>query len=61
MYIYGYPMKIKKNGIEIDKKVLDLYTTEVVKSGNSARINCQKKYLGKKVLVLVLDEEGDKK
>ena len=53
-------MKIKKGSLEIKEKVLGFYTADVVKSGNSARINCQKKYLGKKVLVVVLDEKGDK-
>lgn len=51
-------LEIKKGKLAIkDKKVVDFYTADVTKSGNSARINCQKKYLGKKVLVVVLDEE----
>ena len=53
-------LEIKKGKLSIeDKKVVDFYTADVVKSGNSARINCQKKYMGKKVLVVVLDEEAE--
>ena len=53
-------MQIKKEKLIIEeKKVLGYYTAEVVKSGNSARVNCQKKYLGKKVVVVVLDEGVD--
>ena len=61
MYIHGYPseMKIKRGNLEIKEKVLGFYTADVTKSGNSARINCQKKYLGKKVIVVVLDEGED--
>ena len=50
-------MEISKNNLKIKEKVLGYYTAEVVKSGNSARINCQKKFLGKKVVVIVLDED----
>ena len=50
-------MEINRNNLKIKEKVLGYYTAEVVKSGNSARINCQKKFLGKKVVVIVLDED----
>ena len=50
-------MEINRNNLKIKEKVLGYYTAEVVKSGNSARINCQKKFLGKKVVVVVLDED----
>lgn len=53
-------IEIKKGNLSVkDKKVVDFYTTDVVRSGNSARINCQKKYMGKKVLVVVLDEGAE--
>ena len=50
---------LNKGKLAIKKKVLGFYTADVSKFGNSAKINCQKKYLGKKVLVVVLDEKGD--
>lgn len=53
-------IELKKDKLNIkEEKVLSYYTASVGKSGNSARINCQKKYLGKKVVVIVLDEEGE--
>lgn len=52
-------MQINKGNLAIKEKVLGYYTAEVSKSGNSARINCQKKYLGKKVVVVVLEEENE--
>jgi putative transposon-encoded protein len=52
-------IEIKKDSVSVkEKKVLGYYTSEVVKFGNSAKINCQKKYIGKKVLVVLLDEDA---
>jgi putative transposon-encoded protein len=60
MDIHSKLIEIGKKGLKIGEKVLDYYTAEVTPSGNSARINCQKKFLGKKVLVVVLDDEEGK-
>lgn len=49
-------IQIKKGKSNIEIDVDDFYTEEVTKFGNSAKINCKKKYIGKKVMVLVLEE-----
>lgn len=40
---------------KLDFKVKEFYSSKVVPFGNSAKINCQKKFIGKKVVVLVLE------
>jgi len=50
-------MKIKiSNEIEADN-VTEILTRTVVKSGNGASINCLKKHRGKKVIVVVVEDE----
>ena len=50
-------MEINRNNLKIKEKVLGYYTAEVVKSGNSARINCQTKFLVTKVVGVGRDED----
>lgn len=45
-------IKLKKNEKTVEYE--DEYDAVVVKSGNGASIRCSKKYLGKKVKVIVL-------
>lgn len=47
---------LKQGKTDLKLEVSDFYTAEVTKFGNSAKINAQKKYRGKKVIVFVLEE-----
>lgn len=49
-------IRVKKGKLDLNVKVSEFYSTDVVPFGNSAKINCQKKYIGKKVIVLVLEK-----
>jgi len=47
---------IKENELVIkDGKVLTIYEKEVTKYGNGAKIDAQKKYLGKRAYVVIVD------
>jgi len=47
---------IKENELLIkDGKVLTIYEKKVTKYGNGAKIDSQKKYLGKRAYVIIMD------
>jgi putative transposon-encoded protein len=59
MYILNHmnKLKIRNNDLEISDKIETLFEKEVTVFGNGAKIDCQKKYLGKKALVIILQAE----
>jgi putative transposon-encoded protein len=50
-------LKIKNNDMEIKDKIETLFEKEVTKFGSGAKIDCPKKYLGKKALVIIREKD----
>ncbi|MFW5983522.1 MAG: DUF2080 family transposase-associated protein [bacterium] len=49
-------IKIKNGDLEIKEKVLQVYERVITPFGNSAKIDAQKKHIGKRVYVIVIDD-----
>lgn len=49
-------IKIKKGDLEIKEKVLQVYERTVTKFGNSAKIDSQKKFIGKRAYVIIIED-----
>ena len=48
-------IEIKKNNLVIKEKILGYVDGEVRSHGTSGRINCPKRFIGKKVFVILVD------
>lgn len=46
-------IKIKNNELEIKDKIETLFEKQITTFGNGAKIDCPKKYLGKKAIVII--------
>ena len=56
MYIYIAIMRtleIKNNELEIKDQIETLFEKPITTFGNGAKIDCPKKYLGKKAIVII--------
>ena len=49
--------EIEVTGEKIKVKYHNIFFSEVVRSGNSASVRAFKKYIGRKAIVIILDEE----
>ena len=49
-------IKVKKGDFELKEKVLQVYEKTITPFGNSAKIDAQKKHIGKRVYVIVVDD-----
>ena len=53
-------IKLKEGNFTMEDEVIGFLEKRVTKFGTGAKIDCPKKYLGKRVYVLVLkDEQGE--
>ena len=53
-------VKLKEGNFTMEDEVIGFLEKRVTKFGTGAKIDCPKKYLGKRVYVLVLkDEQGE--
>jgi putative transposon-encoded protein len=50
-------IKIKNNDLEIKDKIETLFEKEVTKFGNGGKIDCPKKFLGKKALIIIRKQD----
>ena len=62
-YIYGYIVKVSNREIDIKNQILTIrekvetvYEKTVTPFGNSGKVDVAKKYIGKRVYVIVLRE-----
>ncbi len=46
-------LKIKNNELEIKDQIETLFEKPITPFGNGAKIDCPKKYLGKKAIVII--------
>lgn len=49
-------IKIKNGDLEIKEKVLQVYEKIITKFGNSAKIDAQKKFIGKRAYVIIIED-----
>lgn len=49
----GGNRKMKNNELEIKDKIETLFEKQITTFGNGAKIDCPKKYLGKKAVVII--------
>lgn len=50
-------LKIKNNELEIKDKIETLFEKQVTAFGNGAKIDCPKKYIGKKAIVIIREKD----
>lgn len=50
-------LKIKNNELEIKDRIETLFEKEITRFGNGAKIDCPKKFLGKKALVIIREKD----
>lgn len=50
-------LKIKNNELEIKDRIETLFEKQVTAFGNGAKIDCPKKYKGKKALVIIREKD----
>lgn len=50
---------LPQNKIFLDSEYESIYTEKVKPSGNSAKINCKKKYLNRDVIIVVLKNKKE--
>jgi len=49
-------ISVKNNDLKIKEKVIRVYENTITKFGNSAKINAQKKFIGKRAYVIIIDD-----
>lgn len=49
-------VKVKKGELHIKENVEVIYERQVTAFGNSAKIDCQKKYIGKRAYVVIVKD-----
>ncbi|MBU4070073.1 MAG: DUF2080 family transposase-associated protein [Nanoarchaeota archaeon] len=51
-------IEIKKNNLIIKEKILGYIDSEVKSHGTSGRVNCPKRFIGKKAFVIIIDDKN---
>lgn len=57
VYVYTMPRKViavKGGKIKIEDEVEEIYEKKVTRYGNGAKIDAQKKHIGRKVFIIIL-------
>lgn len=49
-------IKIKNGNFEIKERVLQVYEKTITTFGNSAKIDAQKKFIGKRAYVVIIED-----
>jgi putative transposon-encoded protein len=53
---YMRHIKIKNGNFELKEKVLQVYEKTITRFGNSAKVDAQKKFIGKRAYVIIIDD-----